>query len=207
MLLKELSGYISAPDSNKGAGYGNTSGGMGGNLKASNDWPYVRLTDMEEESESVDVEDDNKAISKKTHDEVPLDHGRRGQKHHAFVKSATRGLTGIMASVEPHEVLEALAGAIGQSSPSYNVTGNRGPVSIRPGRRTGMKRGWFGPPVPKEEDPEISRFSLKDIASIDREAEPVKKANIIKKRSQEKKSATNEQIDVLRTYIEFVADE
>ena len=210
-MLNELSNFFPLPDSNSGGGYGNSSGGMSGERKTGNIWPYIEITDLEAASEDDDsVDDERDAIRNKDVDWIPSDHlGYRNQKAHAFVKGNTRGLTGIMASVEPEGVLEALAGAIGQASPSYNVTGADGTTRTRPGRTTGSKRGWFQPHPPKPSDPEIHRYSLKDIALADEEAEPVKLADIIKNKIQRKNTRKTQREGrnaLLRAYIRSVSE-
>lgn len=201
--------FFPLPDARSGSGYGNLSGGLGGDRKTGSLWPYIEITDLEFETENDDSVDDEKdAITAKVSDHKPHDHlGNLNHKPHAFVKSSTRGLTGIMASVEPKDILEVLAGAIGQASPSYNVTGADGTTRTRPGRTTGSKRGWFQPHPPKPSDPDIHRYSLKDIAFADEHGlDPLEKVKVSKKKIDDMNDDLYGQNETLSAYIRFVVD-
>lgn len=172
-----------AGDANTGAGYAKIPASSG-EQKSNEIWPYKEITPAEEESLEYDpeTEEERRQLAKKRGQYVPSDHiGQANYKPHAYVKSATRGLTGIMASVEPEDVLEHLVNEVGytaaqgQAGRSYSMMGPYD-ARTRPGRRTGSKRGWFSSPIAKHTDPSerIRKYTLKDIVGKDEDdSEPI----------------------------------
>lgn len=196
---------FAAGDANTGAGYGRIPASSG-EKPAEKIWPYSEETEEEVESRQYDDETDDArtALHRKKKKYSPSDHlGQLNYHPNAFVKSSTRGLTGIMASVRPRTLIELLEvgfkAAVGQASPSYNMMGSFD-SRIRPGRRTGSKQGWFSSPPPKRTDPGEKRraYTLKDIGLPDWD-EPIENAD-----EERRKANDDKKIDeiVLRAYIQ-----
>jgi len=196
--------FFPLPDGRQGGGYG-TLAGHAGESSGGDLWPYFEpVEDVDDLDDELD--DDRQALAKKKDGYQPSDHlGQANYKPHAYVKSATRGLTGIMASIEPQDILEVLAGAIGQASPSYNVSGPDGTTRTRPGRRTGSKRGYFSPHPPKDDDPDLKADTLRDVAD-NQEDRDVKHSDIVRDKVQKKNLSLGVKEVSLRAYIRNVLE-
>lgn len=203
-------GYIRAPDSRQGSGYSSVSSGgansaVGSERLSGGLWPYFShvedLSDLDDE-----LEKDKEAIAKKTGEYSPSDHlGQLNYKPHSFVGGSTRGLTGIMSSVEAKPIIESLAAAIGQASPSYNVNGADGTTRTRPGRKTGTKKGYFSAPPQKETDPREPAYTLKDIADNQKDKD-VKSSKITKNKIRYKNMQSGMNEAILRAYVRNVIE-
>ena len=158
--------------SNAGAGYGRASGRFFRQRQAGGVFPYVEITDLEDE----ELEFDDEYISGRNGRHKKIDHPAssrdpvRGRTGGGFVTGATRGISDAK-NLGDCLISEILAGARGSASPSFNVSGADGTTRTRPGRRTGSTRGWAASPVPKKDDRNDPAYTLKDIG--DREDDPL----------------------------------
>lgn len=197
-------------DANTGGGYGKIPAG-GGEQKKAKIWPYSEVTPEEIESLLADeeTEDDRATLHKKRSRYEPSDHiGQANYRPHAFVKGSTRGLTGIMAGRAFDDLRELMrevgfTAAHGQAGRSYSMMGPFD-ARTRPGRRTGSKKGWFGPPSPKPTDPEAEdrAYTLKDIGEKDEE-KPIRLADRERRRHHSTESTQEES---LRTFLKHALD-
>lgn len=176
--------FLPAPDLRVGSGYGNNS--PSNQQKASNSWPYHTLTDLEEEDVEID-EETLDSLDKKVKKRQSVD--PYSCRSSSFVGGGTRGLSGVMDSLERDDsntLLEKYIKALQKGSQSY-VANNADPTArIGPSRKIGTKKGWSMAPEPKITDPEFSAYTLDD-ATDEKEEMPIKKAEAIKKRNQNNK--------------------
>lgn len=197
-------GLARLPDARKGSGYVTLHRGPeDGPPKANASWPY-RDDDEYADELSDDMGDELEFVSKKIPKKRSIDHlAQLNYRPHSFVGGSTRGLTGIMASVEPRGIIEALAGAIGQASPSYNVMSADATTRTRPGRKIGSKRGFFSAPPPKPTDPFLPAADLEDIAM--NQIDPsLQKQRINHAKVTGKKNKRIKKEAVLRAYVSIV---
>lgn len=224
--VRNASNNASAGDGRTGAGYATLKPkGLGSDVNAQTSWPYTTRTQIEDDVINDDDERDENsrsAIHKKNKTPLAVDRLQQlNYKTGAFVNGSTRGLTGIMSGVDPVDVLESFIketlrrskppkelnkpiglGGINPTTSSNDIT-----TRTRPGMTLGSKQGWFSAPPPKESDPSTSeRFLDIEHMVASEEDEPIRHANMLKKRSQNKGVRQETHFVMLTAYIKMLAE-